>query len=629
MLKSKLFYALIVALGSTSVNAEINSPIMHNAQKDVVIGENINISGDATLFTVLGGAEVSVQHSNDGFVKLSNTNNGGPALLLIGSSLSIETGEFSIISRNGGYGIAHQGGKDNNGGSLSVNAKTITIDALGSGMAINAGQYGGQFSLQASEKISLGGTIGFRANNANINQGSMTFDAPLIDIEGNIYTTGTNSITIGNSELTSTINLNGSVHDESTGDSGITINMDGNSVWNITGDSNVKTLSGLGQIRLGTTIDNGAITTHTLDIESISESESLNLGFNGITADNIETVDDILVLAQGITLNSEELSSYTATVDEGKIQGAIEVEKDGDEVKVHVAPNLKLSSLNGIHATSLLQWRHEMNDLTKRMGELRTSPEGIGAWARLYGSEQEYGAHSLETKNASVQVGADFDIGSSWKVGGAFSYTDSTSTMNNGDADGDMYGLALYGTWFNGSGQFVDLIAKYSRLSNDFRVDEMAGDYDNNAFSLSAEYGWHLKLNDISFVEPQVEITYGRILGDDFTTSNGVKVQQDDTDSLIGRVGLRGGFYFPDNRGTLYGRISALHDFKGETGFLASTSATHDYFSEDLGDTWCEFGVGANFKLTDATYTYVDLEKSTGGDVKENWRWNVGLRTVF
>lgn len=42
-----------------------------------------------------------------------------------------------------------------------------------------------------------------------------------------------------------------------------------------------------------------------------------------------------------------------------------------------------------------------------------------------------------------------------------------------------------------------------------------------------------------------------------------------------------------------------------------------------------EYAVGANFNLTDRTYTYVDLEKTTGGEVTEKWRWNVGVRHVF
>ena len=42
-----------------------------------------------------------------------------------------------------------------------------------------------------------------------------------------------------------------------------------------------------------------------------------------------------------------------------------------------------------------------------------------------------------------------------------------------------------------------------------------------------------------------------------------------------------------------------------------------------------EYALGANVKLTETTYSYVDFERTSGGDIEENWRWNVGLRTVF
>ena len=64
--------------------------------------------------------------------------------------------------------------------------------------------------------------------------------------------------------------------------------------------------------------------------------------------------------------------------------------------------------------------------------------------------------------------------------------------------------LSAYGTRMAENGQFVNLIAKYSRLSNDFTVnkDAMAGSFDNNAFRVIAEYGWHWNLNDVGFLEP-------------------------------------------------------------------------------------------------------------------------------
>ena len=51
----------------------------------------------------------------------------------------------------------------------------------------------------------------------------------------------------------------------------------------------------------------------------------------------------------------------------------------------------------------------------------------------------------------------------------------------------------------------------------------MSGRSKNNAYSASVEAGWHLAFADLVFVEPQAELTYGVVAGDDSTTSNGVK----------------------------------------------------------------------------------------------------------
>ena len=159
----------------------------------------------------------------------------------------------------------------------------------------------------------------------------------------------------------------------------------------------------------------------------------------------------------------------------------------------------------------------------------------------------------------------------------------------------------------------------------------MNGSFDNNAFSISAEYGWRFEVGSLGFVEPQAEFTYYRVQGDDFSTSNSVKVEQDDYDSYIGRIGVRGGMKFPNNKGIVYARFSYLYDFDGEmhADVRSLSGSGRNTIDEDLGGSWVEYGIGANFNLTDRTYTYVDLERSSGGEVKENWRWNVGLRHVF
>lgn len=364
-----------------------------------------------------------------------------------------------------------------------------------------------------------------------------------------------------------------------------------------------------------------------ITINNVADEGSVSVSFTNAVTDTLSNADAAKTIADTqISIGSDGNGEKTVTFAEGSVLGEITVDANG---KVTEKANSSLDAYRSVHALSAISWRNEMNDLTKRMGELRNSPAAVGTWVRLYGSEQEYGAQSVTSKNTSIQVGADYDVGANWKVGAAFTYTDGTSTYDNGNADVDAYGFALYGSWFADNGQFVDLIAKYNRMSTDFTLGAMDGSYDNNAWSVSAEYGWHFKMSDLTFIEPQIELTYGQILGDDFAAANGVTIKQDDFDSLIGRVGVRGGFYFPNNKGTIYLRGSVLHDFQGEMESNASNGTANKSFYDDLGGTWYEVGVGANFNLTDRTYTYVDLEKNAGGEVKENWRWNVGLRHVW
>lgn len=394
-------------------------------------------------------------------------------------------------------------------------------------------------------------------------------------------------------------------------------------------------LSGTGgEINLAATAKDGDLTgVAKLSIEGVSgetgaPAPALTVALSGVTADDINDPEKAFKVLSGAF--SAEGSELTEVIEEGDIKGQITrfVDAEGNVEEVHQESNSKLSTLSSVTALSTIQWRAEMNDLTKRMGELRDSPDGIGTWVRLYGSEQEYGEQSVTQKSATVQVGADYAVGD-WVVGGAFSYTDGTTDYDGGSGDTQAYGFAVYGTWMAENGMFVDLIGKYSRLESDFDIRNMSGEAKNNAFSMSAEFGWRFDLTNLVYVEPQAELTYGRIMGDDFRTSNDVKVAQDDYDSLIGRVGLRAGLKFPEKKGSIYARLSGVYDFQGESEASYSKDGLTETYSNDLGGGWMEYAVGANFNLTDRTYTYVDLEKTTGGEVTEKWRWNVGVRHVF
>ncbi len=328
----------------------------------------------------------------------------------------------------------------------------------------------------------------------------------------------------------------------------------------------VKNLEGEGgTLKIGTVMnEDGTFEYSTMNVEAADadNATAFTIAYQGITADDIDNAEEAMqALDDVVNVENSAAVIQKKVIEEGDINGAITQVTDTqgeviEEVKQEV--NQKLDGYSSIAALSAVQWRHENDTLQKRMGELRDSEGTIGAWARIYGSEQEYGAQSVTAKNTTVQVGADYDIGSGFKLGGAFSYTDGSSTFDMGESDANMYGVALYGTWLADSGLYVDVIGKYSRLENEFTSGTMKGEFDNNAMSLAVETGWHYALNELGFVEPSVGVTYGRIMGDDFVAHNSVKVEQDDYDSLIGRLGVRSGFYFPEKKGNIYARVAVF-----------------------------------------------------------------------
>lgn len=387
-----------------------------------------------------------------------------------------------------------------------------------------------------------------------------------------------------------------------------------------------------------------------LNFENVTgDAPKITEKYSGITADDLSSdkAADLDTLRAVTVANSTKGVELTQVVPEGEVVGELTRTTTADGTvgdivdstvkpddgtaggEVVEKPNTRQEAFREMAAMGALAWRHETNDLTKRMGELRDSPEGIGTWARLYGSSMDYGDQNLTTRSNSIQVGADADAGKGWKVGAAFSYTDSEMTYDAGSGDGDTYALAVYGTWFGENGQFVDLIGKYSRMSNDFSLNGFDGSYDNNALSLSAEFGWRFPLAKQGFIEPQAELTYGRIFGDDFNSAKGTRIEQDDFDSLIGRIGVRAGWKFAEDRGVVYARVSGLYDFLGDYDYTAKTSSVSRSYTEELGGGWVEYAVGGNFRFTDRSYGYVDVERTSGGEVDEDWRWNVGFRYVW
>ncbi len=398
---------------------------------------------------------------------------------------------------------------------------------------------------------------------------------------------------------------------------------------------NVNTLSGTGgTVDVATSVDDeGTLMTPKIQVKSVvadtATPMALAVNYKGITSDHLTAENTETLKALSITEGS---ATITEVVQEGDINGVWERETLADGTSsVTQAANTKLTDFSSVNAMSLVQWRNEINHLTKRLGDIRASEGTIGAWARVYGGESQWGgANEVEMDHTTIQVGGDYRINNHWIAGAAFSYTDSRADLANGDADGDSYSLAVYGTYTADGGSFLDVIGRYGYLKNDITAGNMALDTSSSAFSLSAEMGHTFRfINDAAYVEPQIEFTYGFISGDDATASNGVRIDQDDFQSFVTRVGVRAGYDFPQKKGSVYGMFSYSYDWMGDADGTASKDGLRQALSQDLGGGWVTYGVGAQIMLGDSAYFYGELERTSGGDIDNPYLFSAGVRMTF
>ena len=383
----------------------------------------------------------------------------------------------------------------------------------------------------------------------------------------------------------------------------------------------------------------GTINTNNVDnklsIDNKAADTSLTVNGTKEVTDAIASGNASLQDLADVVKSNDKSAADSVTSDANDIIGGYSAEVDGNgEVLVKTIKTLENPTnraISDMANISLMTWRQENNDMNKRLGELRDSKGEHGAWARMARGESKYGAQNVKNQYNYYQVGYDEKLSTNpnWTVGVALTRTEGSSTFARGTGENKHTGVAVYGSYLNDNGSFIDLIAKYARMDNDYKtIGVGVGDasYESNGYSLSAEYGKRFTKDNGFWIEPQVELTYGTVGSADYLTSKGARVHQDSVDSLVGRLGFSLGKDI--KQGNVYVRASYLYDFDGETKATMSGNGT-DSFEQDLGGGWWEVGVGTNLNLSDATHLYFDVEKTYGGNVATPWQWNAGVRWSF
>lgn len=583
------------------------------------------------------------------------------------AQLNINAQEIELNSSSIGIG-AFSNGQVKINGNLTVNAKNA-LDVRG----------------HSTTNINTDG------NHSTVLNGDIVFETPwtpeegagsgrVIDANVNVYLKGKDSSWTGSAyqeyknhksdtewQHVTDMTTNADNDDTPGNVTGFKLTMADGASWNMTGDSFVNDVkaSGDSTIHVGSNVKTANMQNVTLDkatIDLAGDHQTVNvtdtLSGNGTIATNslnnkltaadaadaditVKGSGDIADQIAGDSQVAQKLADVAANqdgrsiaksvkTDAGVIAGeySAQVDENGkvfNEVKSQNQTNLSISNLG---ALSLMTWRQENNDMNKRLGEIRDSQGEQGIWARMSRGEAKYSATGVKNQYNYYQLGYDHKIADDWILGGAFTYTDGENNLVGGSGTNKNTGFAVYGSNLRDDGSFIDLIAKYAHMKNDFDTigGVGIGEYSTNGYALSAEYGKRFQ-QDGFWIEPQAELTYGKVSSADFTTSEGAKVHQDSLDSLVGRLGFSLGKDV--KAGNVYVRASYLYDFKGDVAMRMSNGVASATYDQDLGGSWWEFGVGTNLNFGKDMHFYFDVERTEGGKVDTPWQWNAGVRLSF
>lgn len=650
---------------------------------------NVDISvdqGNSIMAQPVGANDGTVSIDAAGDINIHSTNASAVLSGILNTSTESQTASVSLRGKNititaegqysGGSSVsavmAYDQDKNWNAetpgtgtSALSLKAdENLTLESSGFGLLVQRlGQYptpaapveasagqsinisGGSSALYVQGNAGSNGDVSLNIRSPEVNLSST--DDPAVRIIRNA------SVNLGSSEQTSNINISSTKGDaiyikESTG----TFASTNSNITIASGDVDSSGTIALTDTRMELG-ENSTFTTKTLsgrDSEIVindadtkvsatnNDSTNLHVLASGTYADQFASAAQA---REALAKQTEDLGGkYLLGGEAGTVADSWqEVDVNGNKV-VKTTENASLEALRQFNAMTLAQWRNETNHVSKRLGDVRNNRGEIGAWARVYGYDSTVKDNiNVDVKATSIQVGGDVSVGQNWVVGGAFTYTNMDGEMDNGSGEADSYSLAAYASGFFDCGGFIDVIGRIGRISTDITASTLSaaggildGSYDNTAFGLSVETGYHWTPVSILYIEPQVELSYSYVLGDDFKSgSNGVSVDQDDFQSLVGRLGAQIGASLPENAGRIYLEASVNHDFLGDADATATPAAggPSRNIEADLGGTWYSYGIGLQLQLGDSTSLYGSLDRANGNDYQEDYRYSIGLRHIW
>ncbi|MDY3114998.1 MAG: autotransporter outer membrane beta-barrel domain-containing protein [Sutterella sp.] len=281
--------------------------------------------------------------------------------------------------------------------------------------------------------------------------------------------------------------------------------------------------------------------------------------------------------------------------------------------------------------------------LRERLGDIHTfasRDERVTPWAKVSGTNwriaPQITASAWDLDLRHVKVGADTPVGDVSRVGGYFGYTDFSSQR---PAPADIKGRAmeggLYWTALFNNRVFTDLVARVGRVESQFDTVDTRGaavkarDLHNHYFGLSLNVGRQLPVTEHLVFEPMAYVGYTRFADFESRSDHGLHAKTKGFNSLLTMLGTTAEWRMVSDKGnawTLYAKAFWEKEWLAKNAITFNDFNTYDV---KLKASRFVYGLGAEGPLGKATTWHVDVERSTGNVLREDWQVNAGLRIPF
>lgn len=439
-------------------------------------------------------------------------------------------------------------------------------------------------------------------------------------------------------------------------------------------DSNYKIINvqknyhgGNGKIVINTELNDDSSATDKLIITGTATG-STQIVVNNIHGTGAQTENGIHIVQTGSSVDNAFYIANGGFVSAGAFDYGLNLKKAGTGTNTTSFDNWYLES--HLRNTNITNYTPDMGSylavetmsntlFTSRLEDREGASQyqNLGAknnvgnvWVRAYGKHNQFKSmdDNLTTKGDSfaTQIGASlvtlgeedqYNLG---MMGGFATYdgeTRSDLTGRESKTKIDGYSVGLYGTWYahpvEKRGAYIDSWVLWNKFDNKIDTpDQNQYKYDSAGITASIEAGGDYLINKNSqknwWIQPQVQLIYQGVHGDDFRDTQGVDIDHG-KDNVQARMGVKTSINIPTNGNKLtsyrpYVALNFIHNTNPYSVVIDDVRYENEG-SENLG----EFKFGIEGNVTKNSQVWLNASYVVGSHDNEAYQGNIGWKYKF